>query len=723
MTDERILTVLNVDDYPAALYATSRVLRQAGFQVVEASTGAEALARAGEGPDLIILDVNLPDVDGFEVARRIKADPDTATIPVLQMSAAYRDPEHRALGLEGGADAYLAQPVEPRELLATVRALLRVREAEVVVRQSEERLRLLAAATANVVWTADPAGRIDGDLPDWRALTGQSREEVLGWGWLDALHPDDRARTLRLWEDALARRGTYDVEYRLRMRDGGYRTFTARGVPVLEAGGEVREWVGLCMDVEERRRAEDRQRFLSDAGAVLAASLESERMPARLAELAVPLLADSFSLELHGVEGAAHVVASAPRDGGPAALAPALEERLAAGETVALAPADEVAPGVRSYVATPVVARGERLGTLRIATGPSGRTLGPADADALEELARRVALAVDNARLYTAALSASETKSEFLATMSHELRTPMNAILGYADLLDAEVSGPLTGAQREQLGRIGASARHLLQLIDEILTFSRIEAGRERISVERFDVAALARDTASLIDPLASAKRLRFPVDAPTDPLWMVSDPGKVRQILLNLLSNAVKFTDAGEVRLAVIVAGDQVTLRVADTGIGIAPDQQERVFDAFWQVEQSSTRRAGGTGLGLSVTRHLAEMLGGEVTVESNLSQGSTFAVRLPLYLPVEEEAPAAAPAPFASHLEIAAASVRVFANDGRLDMAELEHLLSVAMRDGSVNDDERRVLASIFRHIRQDQVTPSVWARMAEIRERHNI
>ncbi|HEY0151263.1 MAG TPA: ATP-binding protein [Longimicrobium sp.] len=630
MNEERVLTVLNVDDYPAALYATSRVLRQAGYRVLEATTGAEALARAGECPDLIILDVNLPDVDGFEVARRIKADPETATIPLLHMSAAYRDPEHRALGLEGGADAYLAQPVEPRELLATIRALLRVREAESVVRQSEERLRVLASATADVVWTTDATGRLTADLPSWRDLTGQTPEELLGWGWLDAVHPDDRARIAQTWEDAIREQGTYDTEYRLRMRDGAYRTFMARGVPVFEPGGEIREWVGLCMDVEDRRRAEDRQRFLSDAGAVLAASLEAERMPARLAELAVPLLADSFSLELHPYEDGERMVATAPdRDALPA-LPAALEERLAAGETVALGPGE--LPGVRSYVAAPLIARGEMLGSVRIATGPSGRTLGRADAEALGELARRVALAVDNARLYTAALDASETKSEFLATMSHELRTPMNAILGYADLLDAEVAGPLTDAQREQLNRIGASARHLLQLIDEILTFSRIEAGREQVNVERFDLAELARDTAEMVEPMARGKDLRFPVDTSAEPLWVVSDPGKVRQILLNLLSNAVKFTEAGEVRLAVRAEGDEAVLRVADTGIGIAPEQQGRIFDAFWQVEQSSIRRAGGTGLGLSVTRHLVDMLGGSVEVASTVGVGSTFTVRIPL-------------------------------------------------------------------------------------------
>jgi signal transduction histidine kinase len=159
------------------------------------------------------------------------------------------------------------------------------------------------------------------------------------------------------------------------------------------------------------------------------------------------------------------------------------------------------------------------------------------------------------------------------------------------------------------------------------------------VSVERFDLADLARDTAEMVEPMARGKDLRFPVDTSADPLWVVSDPGKVRQILLNLLSNAVKFTEAGEVRLAVRAEGDQAVLRVADTGIGIAPEQQGRIFDAFWQVEQSSIRRAGGTGLGLSVTRHLVDMLAGTVEVSSTPGRGSTFTVRIPLEAPAAQQ------------------------------------------------------------------------------------
>jgi len=216
--------------------------------------------------------------------------------------------------------------------------------------------------------------------------------------------------------------------------------------------------------------------------------------------------------------------------------------------------------------------------------------------------------------------------------MSHELRTPLNAIIGYSDLLDAEVSGPLTGMQRAQLGRIGASTRHLLDLIEQILTFSRIEAGQEPVHARAEDLGAVVRETAEIVAPLAAARGLRFTVHAPDGPVPVETDAGKVRQILINLLSNAVKFTDEGEVELRVEAAADGVVMRVRDTGIGIPPDEREYVFEAFRQLDTGPTRRAGGTGLGLTVSRQLARLLGGDVVIESTSAMGSTFAAHLPM-------------------------------------------------------------------------------------------
>jgi signal transduction histidine kinase len=225
---------------------------------------------------------------------------------------------------------------------------------------------------------------------------------------------------------------------------------------------------------------------------------------------------------------------------------------------------------------------------------------------------------------------ANQVKSAFLANMSHELRTPLNAIIGYSGLLAAQIEGPLTGGQEKQISRIEAGARHLLQLIEQILTFSRLEAGREDVCLEAADLAALTRETAALVEPLATAKNLAFFCDAPQR-LDVDTDPGKVRQILLNLLSNAVKFTDRGEVRLELWGDGEQSVIRVSDSGMGIPPEYHERIFEPFSQVEQHPNRRRGGTGLGLSVTSGLVGLLGGTIGVESAPGRGCTFTLRLP--------------------------------------------------------------------------------------------
>jgi signal transduction histidine kinase len=234
-----------------------------------------------------------------------------------------------------------------------------------------------------------------------------------------------------------------------------------------------------------------------------------------------------------------------------------------------------------------------------------------------------------------AAETASSAKSDFLAVMSHELRTPLTAIIGYEELLADEIAGPVNAQQAQQLSRIKASAQHLLGLIDEILTFSRLEAGRETIRLEVAEVNRLIEEAAALISPLAGEKKLGFAVYPLDPPRQMRIDPGKLRQILVNLLSNAVKFTAQGGITVTAAVEGAELVVRVADTGMGIAPDHRDRIFEPFWQVEQKATRRVGGTGLGLTVTRRLARLLGGEVTVESAAGEGAVFTLRLPGVLP----------------------------------------------------------------------------------------
>jgi len=231
--------------------------------------------------------------------------------------------------------------------------------------------------------------------------------------------------------------------------------------------------------------------------------------------------------------------------------------------------------------------------------------------------------------------SANGAKSDFLAVMSHELRTPLAAIMGYQELLADGITGPITDAQAQQLARIKSSARHLLALIDEILTFTRLDAGRETVKTEKFDLDDILRNACDIVEPLATGKNLELRIVSPGPGAIVESDATKVRQIIVNLLSNAVKFTETGSVTAEASIRGKDFVLRVVDTGIGIQSEHLHRIFDPFWQVEQKATRRATGTGLGLTVTKRLANLLGGDVDVMSTPGEGTTFTVTLPTKAP----------------------------------------------------------------------------------------
>jgi signal transduction histidine kinase len=251
-----------------------------------------------------------------------------------------------------------------------------------------------------------------------------------------------------------------------------------------------------------------------------------------------------------------------------------------------------------------------------------------ADKDRAESLVRERVARRD-------AESASSAKSDFLAVMSHELRTPLNAIIGYVSLLADGITGPVNDTQRAQLSRVRASAMHLLALIEQILSLSRIEARREDVQLEPVDLRTIVADATGLVEPLMVSKGLALEVDLPTEPSVLDTDVTKVRQILLNLLTNAGKFTERGTVRCQIRGDSTSLVVDVSDTGRGIASDDLPHVFDVFWQGGRAERERPEGAGLGLSVSRRLAQLLGGDVTVASKPGQGSTFTLRLPRVVP----------------------------------------------------------------------------------------
>ena len=485
--------------------------------------------------------------------------------------------------------------------------------------------------------------------------------------FLGCLHPDDRARAEAAVARALAADGpdNFDVEYRVRWRDGMTRSVIVKGRVFFEGQGNARRAVrliGTAIDVTDRRRAESYARLLAEASTLLASSFDTEVMLAGVARLAVQQFAAFVFFDMLDDRGAIVRSTAVHRDGTRALqmhhakqldadpsrlpsdnpIAVALRENRvvlsqqswSTGEQAAVDEAHRAlmrSLDAVSQITAPLIARGRALGVVTFARCSMHPPFGNAEREIAEELARRAATAIDNAQLYQAAIAANDAKSTFLASMSHELRTPLTAIIGYEELLADGITGPVTESQRQQLGRIKASATHLLGLIDEILTFSRVEAGSERAQMGIVQVRTVLEDAAALVAPLVDDRGLVLTVDLADCPHSICTDEQKLRQILVNLLSNATKFTEHGGISLSASRTRRQMLFHVRDTGIGIPHQHLQQIFEPFWQVDQRANRRVGGTGLGLTVSRRLAQLIGGDLSVESHVGRGSTFTLQLP--------------------------------------------------------------------------------------------
>jgi PAS domain S-box-containing protein len=381
-----------------------------------------------------------------------------------------------------------------RFAVAMVRDITERKQAEEALRESEQRWRSLTETLPQLVWTATPDGACDYFSTQWTQHTGVPEDRLLGWQWMETLHPDDREPTRTFWTNSVAGRGAYDVEYRVRRTDGEYRWFKTRGVPIRDSAGRTVKWFGTCTDITDARLAAEELRLAKEA-----------------------------------------------------------------------------------------------------------------------------------------AESANRAKDEFLANVSHEIRTPMNAILGMTELV---LGTPMSGDQRQSLRIVKAAADNLLSILNDLLDFSKIEAGKMELDPADFGLRAALGDTLRTLDMRARNAGLDLVSHVDADvPDALVGDAGRLRQVLLNLIGNAVKFTKEGEVVVRAEVAGgttpDRVAVRfsVSDTGIGIPPDKQEKIFRAFEQEDTSTTRKYGGTGLGLTIASRLVALMGGTITVDSEPGRGSVFA------------------------------------------------------------------------------------------------
>jgi PAS domain S-box-containing protein len=442
-------SILLVDDRRENLLALEAALEPLQQQLVSVQSGESALRELlYHDFACILLDVQMPDLDGFETAELIKQRPRTATIPIIFVTAISKDERHVFRGYSAGAVDYILKPVDPDVLRSKVSVFielwqkserlkqhersLREQEVGTVRRESEERYRRLADAMPQIVWATDAHGNATYFNERWFEYTGMPREQADATAWTRVCHPDDLPHALARRTETLETGEVFEVEYRFRAGDGSYRWHLGRAIPIVGESGEIEVWIGTATDIDDRKRVEEAQRFLLDAGAELASSLDYRKTLAAVARLAVPRIADWCTVDVVDADGSIRELAiehvdpekvlfarelqerypptlDAPASPAPHVIEsgePALVREITA-EMVESAARDELhldlirEMGFRSYMCVPLTARGRTLGAITlIASEESGRTFGDDDLRLAEELARRAATAIDNAHLY-----------------------------------------------------------------------------------------------------------------------------------------------------------------------------------------------------------------------------------------------------------------------------------------------------------------------------------
>ena len=539
-------------------------------------------------------------------------------------------------------------------------------------------------------------------------LLGEPRQNLLGKNDFDFFPSEQAEAFTKKDRETLSGKKVVDIPEEPLTTKHGLRYLHTKKIPMLGSNGEPLYLMGISEDITEKKESEhqrlsllreqvarveaekiaERLVFFSEASAVLNESLNLKTMLKSFARVITTKMADWCVVDLVSEEGVQieHIAVShrnptkaawaqdwrqkhpldwnakrgSPRvikTGQPELYKNITKEILRASVSDEESLQELLRLGMCSAMIVPLKASGKVIGALTFVTSESQRAYDEIDLSIAEDLAKRAFFAIENARLYDKSLEASRAKSAFLANVSHEIRTPLGAMLGFAELISEE--GELSSNQKTSVSTILRNGRQLLQIVDEILDLSKIESERIQIENMRFSIFQVLDEVMSLLRPQAVAKGLQFEMTKSLDLAEsVVSDPTRFRQILINVIGNAIKFTDRGQVQVQVKSVPSKVHLgrkvievAVTDSGIGINIDQQAELFQAFVQADNSMTRRFGGTGLGLFLSRKLARLLGGDVVLnQSEIGKGSQFLVTIEVSLPIENKNSSA---PILSHAD----------------------------------------------------------------------
>jgi len=499
--------------------------------------------------------------------------------------------------------------------LSGQRAERRRAEVQEALQASEERYALAVRGSTDGLWDWDVTTNAVHFSARFKELLGFDEDEFPHRfeSWEVRLHPDDHERTLAAVRAHLEQQTPYDVSYRLVTKAGEFRWFRARGQALWNAAGKPTRMAGSITDITAERRAEERFRLAVEASSTALIMVDRQRRIV-LVNTQVERTFGYTRAELQGNT----IEMLVPPD-----VRPRHPELVAA---------FFANPHPRQMSESPTLCGVRKDGTqfpAEVGLNPIRTEEGPMVLCAVLDVTLRKQAEDALREAKEAAEAANRAKSDFLANMSHEIRTPMNAIMGMTELV---LDGPLTSTQHEYLTTVLNSAESLLSIINGILDFSKIEAGKLELERTEFDLREEMGDALKSLGQRAAAKELELTWSVDSEvPNNLIGDPGRLRQIVVNLVGNGIKFTPAGEVVVEVSAeetTAERATLHflVRDTGIGVPPEKQHRIFDPFEQVDSSTTRQFGGTGLGLTISARLVEAMQGRMWVESLPGQGSRF-------------------------------------------------------------------------------------------------
>ncbi len=557
------------------------------------------------------------------------------------------------------------------------------KQAEEALRESEERFRTMADSTAVLLWVSGADSRCTFLNKTWLEFTGCNLEEELGYGWLNHIHPDERQRYMETYLNAFEVRESFQMEYRLLRFDGEYRWIVDLGKPRFTPNGSFAGYIGSCLDITERKQAEIE---ITTAKAALERQIQrvllleritqeirSSLKPEQVFQTAATQIGQAFNVnrclihtyveqptpcipvvaEYEQPGLGSTVSLEIPVLGNPYAQVVLTRDSALASDNVYADPLLEAACplchelGLKSMLTVRTSYQGKPNGAIDLHQYDRFRHWTEAEIELLESVAAQMGIAIAQANLLEQetqqrrelalqnhalekakqeAEAANRAKSQFLSKMSHELRTPLNAILGFTQVMARDDS--LKAEQLEYLRIINRSGEHLLDLINDILSMSKIEAGQVTLNEHRFDLYHLLDSLEEMLRFKASSKGLQLLFERTPDvPQYVRTDESKLRQVLINLLGNAIKFTQTGKVTLRVFTSKQLATLvfEVKDTGPGIASDELGTLFDPFVQTE-TGRQSMEGTGLGLPISQQFVRLMGGDITARSTLGQGATF-------------------------------------------------------------------------------------------------